>query len=215
MTYIHEESVRAAAVKYARRQLAHGKSLGKLLLKSVEFGKGDIAILTPAPINSAQIVKFDEGHAPPAQVAPKRITIGDRTYVAIPKENAYDQLADVIGKFLENPEDLCLLENSLAQAGDGWLQRAKSRVVINGADVYHVLFNVDRDGETVSNAIREADGLPIFLGAVGRSPEGMFARNTPFNSISTEQLVNFAETVRCVFVGAYDGDGYVLWVSAD
>jgi hypothetical protein len=47
---------------------------------------------------------------------------------------------------------------------------------------------------------------------VGRSPADISARNATLQDISAEQLLNFAKTVRSVFVGAYDGEGYVLWV---
>jgi len=211
MTRVNEECIRGAVVEYMRRQLGQGKSLGMLLLKTVAFEKGDVDILTPAPLNPTEIVEFDRGHAPQTQIAPKRITIGDAPYIAIPKDNASVELANLIGKLLIEADDLCVLENSLAQASDGWLQRAKSRIVTNGSDVYHVLFNVDRDANNVSNAVREAEALPVFIGAVGNIPADQFACDGSANTISTEALIDFAKTVRCVFVGAYDGEGYLLW----
>jgi hypothetical protein len=215
MTRVNEECIRGAVVEYMRRQLGQGKSLGMLLLKTVAFEKGDVDILTPAPLNPTEIVEFDRGHAPQTQIAPKRITIGDAPYIAIPKDNASVELANLIGKLLIDADDLCVLENSLAQASDGWLKRAKSRIVTNGSDVYHVLFNVDRDANNVSNAVREAEALPVFIGAVGKIPADQFARDGSANTISTEALIDFAKTVRCVFVGSYDGEGYVLWKLAD
>jgi hypothetical protein len=212
MSYVDEDNIRTAAVEYARRQLGQGNALAKLLLDTVNFGEGDFVVLTPTPLNAMEMVQFDWGHAPQTQTTPERIVIGETPFVAFPKVTADDQLVDVIGKLLKNPEDLCLLENSLAQAGDSWLKGARSRVVTNGTDIYHALFSAGWDKTKVTDAIREADGSPIFVGAVGRSPADISARNATLQDISAEQLLNFAKTVRSVFVGAYDGEGYVLWV---
>ncbi len=103
------------------------------------------------------------------------------------------------------------MKNALAEARDSWLQRAKSRVVANGSEVYHALFNVDRDKSKIEDAIREWHHLPTSIGALGRTSGETSARIASLKAISAEQLTAFAETVQSVFVGAYDGEGYVVW----
>ena len=51
MSYIAQETMRTAAIEYVRRQLREGKSLAKLLLKTVDFAEGNVATLSPTPLN--------------------------------------------------------------------------------------------------------------------------------------------------------------------
>jgi hypothetical protein len=117
----------------------------------------------------------------------------------------------IVTKLLQDQESACILKNSLANAGDPWLHRAKSRFVTYGTEVYHLILNSDRLEDDIGLAILEARKIPIFIGAVGR----VAAENMPsiltHKTLTTEILNTFAVTVNCIFVGAYDGEGYVIW----
>jgi hypothetical protein len=210
MSYVKEESARASAVQYIRRQLGQGKSLAKTLLDAVDFDRGEIITLSPTPLSPTEMIQFDWGHTPQPQAKPEHIKIGDASYVAVPKATANEQLVEAIYDLLRSPESICLLENSLAEAHDGWLQRAKSRVVTNGNEVYHALFSTDRDKGMIEDAIHD-DHSPVHIGAVGYIRAGDSVRIASMKAISTDQLTAFAGNVQSVFVGAYDGEGYVVW----
>jgi hypothetical protein len=211
MTYVKEEIIRSAAVEYVRRQLAQGKSLARHLTENIDFGQGDILILTPAPLNQTEMTQFDWGHTPTAQSMPVQITIADASYMVAHKADVYDQLAEGIFKQLGDTGNVCLLENSLAQAQDPWLQRAKSLVITIGTDVYHMLSSADKDQIKIGDAIREAEHLPTFIGALGRVASDTLAQIASSKVLTTEQINDFAKTVHCIFIGAYDGEGYVVW----
>lgn len=211
MTYITAANVRASAVEYVRRQLGQGKSLSKGLLEVVDFEAGRIMTLSPTPLSPTETMEFDWGHAPLTQTKPEHIKIGGTSYLAFPTANADEQLIEQIYDKLENPQSLCLLENYLFEAGAPWLQRAKSRVVTNGNEVYHALFNVDRDKGKIGDAIREWRRPPTSIGAVGHMNEEISAHIASTKAIAPEQLAAFAGTVRSVFVAAYDGEGYIVW----
>lgn len=211
MSYIEEANDRASAVKYMRRQLRQGKSFAEILLQTVDFEQGDIATLSPTALSPTETIQFDWGHTPQAQTGLERIKIGDTSYIAVPTANANKQLAEAIYELLRSPESVCLLENALAEAHDSWLKRTKSRVVFNGTEVYHVLFNADRDKDKIEDAIRDAHHSPVLIGAVGYVRQDGLARIALGRAINTELLTAFAETVQSVFVGAYDGEGYIVW----
>jgi hypothetical protein len=207
---IREESARVAALKYLKRQLGLGKTLSKLLLDSVAFENGEILALSAVALNFTEATQFESGHARRANTPPQHIVIGELAFTAHSTPGAEGQLAQTIHSLLSEPGSLCLLESSLARAGDPWLARAKSRVLFHGSEVYHALFSTDRDEMRIVNAIHEAERPPLFVGAVGCTPPDMPADISSFSTITAEQLANFAESVRCVFVRAYDGEGYLV-----
>ena len=212
MAYVKEASVRAAALEYLRRQLADGKVLAKLLLGAVDLDVGNIATLSPAPLDLKETMQFDWGHTPLTADPSSRMIIAESPYLLVPKANSDKQLTDVIYEFLKKPEGVCFFENSLASAGDGWIERAKSRVIANGDDIYHVLLNVDRDQSKIGDAICESSAIPTFIGALGNMPSYNSARIAKSKVVTGEDFEDFAKTVRCIFVGAYDREGYVLWI---
>lgn len=210
----HPPNVRASAVEYMRRQLGQGKSLAKALLETVDFEEGKIltSYPTPAsPIEAEQQFKWGHlwGHS--VQTQPEQVKIAGAYYVAFPVAKAREQLVEMIRDLLRDTERVCLLENYLAEAHDGWLQRAKSRIVTHGNEVYHVLVSADHDKAKIEAAIREWDHLPTSIGALGGMNEEVSVHIAAAKTITTGELAAFAETVWSVFVGAYDGEGYIVW----
>lgn len=210
MSYITEASVRTSAVEYTRRQLGQGKSLAKALLETVVFEEGRIMTLSPTALSPTETIQFDWGHTPTHAKA-ERIKMGDAYYLAVPTPNADEQLIEAIYESLQNPERICFLENYLAAAHDPWLQRAKSRIVSNGTEVYHTLFSVDRDKGKIEATIREWNRPPTSIGALGSMSEKDLAHIASAGIITTGQLTVFAKTVQSIFISAYDGEGYVAW----
>jgi hypothetical protein len=213
MTNVTDETQRQAAIDYMRQQLGSGKTLAKLLLEVTDFQTGTIAVLNAVPLGGTEIMEFSWGHVPPDEEPPQHITILGQPFLAYPKANAHEEFVELIHNSLQDAEDLCLLEHFLASAGDAWLKRAKSRVGIHETDVYLILGLADRAKETIEDARSHAECLPVFVGAIGRQPPDPILGDPVDSNISTGQLRTFAKTAHCIFVGAYDGEGYVVWHS--
>ena len=211
MGHLTQKTQRAAAIDYVKHQLGRGSTLAKILLETIDFQKGDPAILSKAPLDLTEITQFTRGHMPPTRQASSRVTIGETSYVAYPKATAADDLIEFIYSSLENPGEVCLLENHLAQSGDRWLERSRSRIATFQLEVYHMLIHADRARTNIGDAIREAESVPVFLGAIGRQTFDPNCEVSKRCTVTAEQLRIFANTVHCVFVGAYDEEGYVVW----
>jgi hypothetical protein len=210
-TYILEEVQRAAAISYLRQKLGDGKTLARLLLESVDFATGAVAVLNAIAMSGSLITEFNCGHVPLSPESAQYIKILGQPYLAYPTSNSYEHLTEVIYWSMESPESICLMENMRASPNDPWLKRAKSRLAIYGPEVYHILTKSDRFKEKIEDTLREAESLPVFVGAVGRQPADRIVDDSAHVTISLEQLSAFAKSIRCLFVGAYDGEGYVLW----
>jgi hypothetical protein len=187
---VQEKETCAALREYLKRRLAQGGALSKLLLQEGALDDGVICVLTPGPLDSQTITELDRGHFVTAIPGPITDSVSD--------------LVKLINQHLKGPEDVCLMENSIARAGDSHTKRMKSRVVTYGMDVYHVVFGSER--ERMPESIREARNIPIFVGAVG-SLSGESVIN---GTISKEVFLTVAKDVKCVFAGAYDGEGFVV-----
>lgn len=213
MSHITEANIRAAAVEHIRRQLGQGKSLSKSLLACIDFKTGGLRTLSPSPLSSEETKQFDWGHTP-TRAKPERIRIGNAYHLGVPTPTSDEQLVAIIYESLQSPESACLLENYLSEAHDPWLQRARSRVITNGSEVYHALFSVDRDKGKIDAAIREWRSLPTSVGALGVVNEEACARIRLRRAITLEHLAVFAASVQSVFIFAYDGEGYIVWKKA-
>jgi len=209
MKYLTEPDVRDEAIDYLKEQLANGNTLATLLLETINFQAGNVAILSPVTLGSAQLLEFNWGHASQKPEDGIQLTIGDRSFSAYPKAGVEEQLAPVIKDWLKKKEYVCLLENELARAGDPWLEHANSCIVLHGAEVYHAV--TQPNGTEILRALGEARSLPVFIGAIGPQPVIPICAVSGHGTVSHEQLKQFAESVSCTFAQAYDGEGYVVW----
>jgi hypothetical protein len=200
------------AAEYLKRLLSQGKTLARSSLKSVDLRDGNIIVLSPGPLTSEEITQFDLGHKPDQEASSRKLVIGNRSYVAHSVANVVDQLADLIYGFLDRQGSMCILENSLAEARDAWLQRAQSRIATLGPDVFHFLVNGDTK-RTIEKALREAQSIPVFIGALAGPTIPLKAAMLSTHAITAEQIEAFSRAAYCVFAGAYDGEGCVVWTN--
>jgi hypothetical protein len=213
-SYFDDDFSRVTAVDYIRWQLQQGKTLAAFLLRHVDFRQGTVVAFTHTPLSMKETLEFGQGHASPSQDSMRKLTVGEISGVACQKPSASGQLIKVIEEQLARQEEnICVLENSLAMPEDAWLKRASSRIAIYDNEVYHVLMSGARSKTSIADAIREARGPTVLVGALGPAPVGI---NSPISRripVDAEDLEEFARRSQCVFASAYDGEGYIVWSS--
>ena len=210
MRYLDDKTGHSAAIEYMKHVLTQGHTLAKFLLQSVKPQMGTIFILSPDPLDSSQALQFESGHFPQEPVS---ALIGGLPGAMSPVADSDDELVSLISLLLDTPGAACLLESSRASGGDPWLQRARSCVATREDEAFHALFSEDHTEDKIADAILEARGIPeaLFIGAVGKlAPETAKSILTQ-KALAAKTLESFAETAQLVFVGAYDGEGYVVW----
>jgi hypothetical protein len=205
--YLNDENSRTAAIDHIARILGQGHTLAMFLLESINVRLGTIFVLAPGALDSAQVVQFDQGHFP--QGAVTKVVLGELQSVS-PIADSESQLVEVISNKLVRG-NACLLENAMARSGDTWLEKTESRVITHGTEIYHVLLETDRDEEKIRNAIREARQFPVFIGATGQLLRDTASSLVTAGVVRTDDLKVFAESTQTVVVGAYDGEGYIVW----
>jgi hypothetical protein len=211
MTYLKDAIVRASAIEYMCRTLGQGKTLASLILRNVNLQEGTITVLIPDLYKSIEISEFNRGHLIASNGRQQRVKVGQISGIALSKVNVGDELVEFVSNLLGSPNSFCILENSLAAVGDPWLERAASRLATSDREVYHFLTSTDHDVVSVHAAVRESRHLPMSWGAVGQVPTKLSSASGRRIVLTTDEVKEFAESVRCVFASAYDGEDYLIW----
>ncbi|HTF99207.1 MAG TPA: hypothetical protein VK654_01310, partial [Nitrospirota bacterium] len=130
----------------------------------------------------------------------------------------WHELAKKIKEFLTADQHrCCILEYSLAEAIDPWIENAKSNIVTHDKEVYHFL-SQEETTKQIIHALGEAESIsPPAVGAListnneTKKVQAVFRDGQKKGLISLNQLQVLAENAAFIFVEAYDGDGYVMW----
>jgi hypothetical protein len=103
---------------------------------------------------------------------------------------------------------ICMFENALAHANDPWLYQSKVHTLICGQDVYHFLTNED-DPNLIQLTVKKARSIEPPL--VGVLSESSSPPSFPDGRIKLSDLRRIAERTEQLLVGAYDGEGFLVW----
>jgi len=205
----YQKSERGFALAYVEDQLASGKTLSSFLLLAVQRQDGELSYLSPRPLSPTEAVQFETGHTFDYH-SPVAMKVGNMSGIAYPTPNTTQELGQFLQKELCEADRIALLENSLAASSDPWLERAKSRVLVHEDEVYHLALCTEKTNDNIMSAIREANNALSTVGMVGRMP-GAVASLASAKHLSSAQLEMIGIHAECVFVSAFDGEGYIIW----
>ncbi len=183
-------------IEWVSSCLSRGRSFSRTLLRSVTLSSGSPVACVPEGADGTRLTDFEHGGlVPPGQKA---------------AGSADGALASLIMRDLLAARRICLLEDGLAKPSDPWLRKAGTEQYFLGDDVFHFMVSGRADEGKVLKVLRAAKSLPISVGAIcGISPQ---VDLPPADRELTQDLLEaFASAVVKIFVGAYDGEGYVVW----
>jgi hypothetical protein len=208
------------AVTFIKDRLANGKTLAKLLLRRGDLDGGKVSTFLPPGVDEAAARKFDSGGLllPPTGETHRHYTTPDGTRsVMMPVSNTRPQLGVIIQEFLKQGEGhLCLFESAVASPTDGFLSSPKLqelRVLTSEDDVYFLLTRDDLDPEKIDRTIRHATSHLVIGVLAHLSKEDNFLPVA--QKITDDDLKLLAERTQKIIVGAYDGEGYLIWSQTD
>jgi hypothetical protein len=202
MGAFREHRLGSPANEHILECLKYGHTLSRHLLRRRQgLKEGRVITRLPLGANTGELDKFEWGGKYPPAADAKGLP------------SARDDLVSRIGDFLKRKEGgVCIFENYLARRTDPALSRARSRVRLYGDEVYHVLTEEDAKPEPIKAAVAEAEGLPIFIGALSTLPQGSRIYSAQ-RELAGEELRALADRAEKIIVGAYDGEGYLIWGS--
>jgi len=191
-------SLPAEANRYIRNCLEAGNSLAKHLLTQLDLENGRVVSFLPPGVNPSVAQQFRYGG------------------VASAKESI-SCLVALIRTFLSTGEGrLCICENALARPNDPILSSSDTRILIFKNEVYHFLSEGDVESRKIRQTIGEAESAYLFIGVMTSVPkESSFSHEARRITIPSDELLRvLAERAEKIVVGAYDGEGYLIWNGA-
>lgn len=186
-----------AAFAYVRRSLRSGLDLGRLVNSSVSEDTGLIQALVGQGANAAQLGAFESGGV---LSQPKTRSRG---MTATPSANV--SMACRAKAFLDCDQAVIVVEDI-----EGYLQTPAAdslscQTRLLGAESYAFLFGSQNDVSQIARVLQVAYSLPTFNTVWAVLPPGAHPGS------DATQLRLIADHVRCVAVGAYDAESYLIW----
>jgi hypothetical protein len=215
MTSATERTLGTTAIDYIRTRLTHDKSFAKALIGTLPLEGGSVTTWLPEEVSTDDAEKFTFGGKFPVDESKTQYHTDD-TGRRISVERVPDALPwakrMVRAHFESTISAVCIIEEPIAEASDAHWQNNPPKNLIPtfvGEEVYYVVFPSDT-AEILKRGLRHAGGAwPGVLAALS-----YIDQDDPISddrSIDPRQWRGLAERTVSLVVGAYDGEGYLIW----
>ena len=180
------------ANKYFVNVLKYGHELDRQLLKHIDIYRGEITAYLPKDNEKLNIYQFGGG--------------------GIAKRNSsIECIIGTIEKFLKGGgNNVCLFEDALSTPDDQFEKRNGVAILAFQDEVYFYIESVGVNKERIEYALTEAEQPNYFICALSSKPTEDFL-NINNSSISIDKIEKFARRTEKIILGAYDGEGYLVW----
>lgn len=214
MNHFREITLGTEAIDYIRQRLASGNTLATWLLQRADIDNGRVVTFLPPYVNEEAAKEFTTGGkiSEPFFESHENVTNDQASaWKMVPTPNTDLLLVETIQAFLTTGEErICILEDPLAKANDPGLTTAGARVLVFKEEVYYLLSEPEVEGKRVLESIRRAATHWLFIGAMTSMPKG-FAFTPDTQQLTARELRAIAEQTEKIIIGAYDGEGYLIW----
>lgn len=206
---LEEIALGQEAIDYISESLRDGKELSSMILNAVELQSGSVVTYLPTKPASFSINQFRSGGivgGKPDETLPKHELSAQSRFSPIP--NLDHCLISLVTAYLESATAaLCLFENQLAQPSDAWLRNSTLHNLNIGATVCHSLTAKDvLDAELISQTVKKSRSIrPPLIGLFTSVSNGKV------HALDEASLKTMVEHTQRIVVGAYDGEGFLLW----
>ena len=191
------------AVTYIQECLNRGNQLSHHLLQEIDFKSGYISSYLPSSTSIEQAQQFYTGG---------KLKSGD-SFISngykVESVPTFDtQLIETIQHHLQqNRENLCLFEDILSKPSDPFLKRLNHPILVYQEQIYFLLQDLEITSEKIAQVINNTTGARDFLCAFSSSHVDFGNKRM----ITSDQIQKLAQNTKKVAVGAYDGEGYLIW----
>ena len=205
-----ERRLEPFAVEYIQDRLREGNTLASEVLATVDFSCGHVSTCLPENVTLNSLADLRTGGKLPVPSSDlwRGTDRNGELLLMIPIPNSDDWLIDQIKSFLTaKRSSVCIFEDSLKRPSDPVLRNISTRYATHGNEVYHVLLNQDADRATIQSVVRAARSIPTFVGVFAEEE----INPADISRLSDVKIRRLAERATGVVVGAFDGEGYLVW----
>ncbi len=194
-------------VDYVLAELSDGGTFAREALGRLPIASGEVTTRLPDNVPPEELIRFATGGKLPTPPPEEWRKIPGATLVPVP--STIDDLTKLISEHLSTPERVCFLEDANASRGDPWLAQPGVPTGYYKEEVYHWLIG-PQPATVVKQAVKTAQSLFIFVGALTSLADTQMEL-VAGGDLSLRTLQRMADNTCELFLGAYDGEGYVTW----
>lgn len=205
------------AIAYIRYALGEGFSLARLLLNRQDLEEGHVVTFLPENLSEEQLYDFRAGGkllVPPNAVLQTFDSLG-RAIKIEPIPSTLSHLALLIHDYLiKECQAIAVFQDGMAEATDKWItQNQNYRIMIAEGRVYHFLTTEDAEPSKIERVVSKAETIyPPLIGVMAVVEAELLGRwGENRVEVSREELSILAAQSDQIVIGAYDGEGYLIW----
>jgi len=200
------------AVGYVRGSLQNGGTLAHELVQEKDLAAGLVRTLLPRDLPRKGLDDFTSGIFPEPSAEEQYHSTDEKgsSWRLMPVPNTDECIVSVVQCFLEGDgRRICVLENALMAPADVTMHPHVLPVIVFGDEVYQVLRPGSGNREAILRTVNNARSwLPN--GALTMAPPGVnLSRDVTL--FRREHLRYLATRTTHIVVGAYDGEGLLIW----
>jgi len=193
---------------YLRDQLSLGKSLSNTL-GMLPIEKGTVFAFVPAGVSEEQLFNFKIGGIYPPDTA-----LGNKEMITPIKNDSRPLVINEILLHLNsNVNNCCLFEDALTIPTDPWVATSQIEyITVSGSEMLYFFDSSFKDEEKIGEVFSISEGY-VFLCALSSLAPVDRNKVLAYKDVSSELLKVFMTNLSAFFVRAYDGEGYLMWVT--
>jgi len=194
---------------YFKDRMNGGNCLNNILLENIDLNKGSFFVLLPKKHNHNHLYDFKYGGILPSNpIEDIYITSLNSTFKGEKINSIAIEIASYIHKIITfNNNFTCIFDdvNSTYSEND-YDPVFLSHGVHYKKEVYYVVTKAGSSAELIHKCLRYSNAFWHSLGVIIDKKIDFIKKE-----ISLQNLQDICENVKIIFVGAYDGEGYVFW----
>jgi hypothetical protein len=186
---LREHTFGAEAFIYIRDQLSSGKTLSNLLL-NLPLNEGKVIAFLSESFPSDWFNKFQSG-------------------IGMKASPSHKHLASFMSEYLRKSQtNLVIFEEPLKRSSDRHLSSRVKQYMTHDSEVYPFLTSREAGNLKQINSFIADSTAYYFLAALTASTDRKFDNR---QDVTRDVLMNLALATKYIIVGAYDGEGHLIW----
>ena len=191
------------AKEYLITQLKDGNTLAQILLEKICLDKGRYLALLHPTADKSLIYNFRSGGILP-QKPLEPVVFREKIYPGRKKADSYQELV----WYLQNAltlENCCYFDDQMHRREDLIAKQYKTETLYYNDELYLFLQNSNFSIERSKKIIQHVDAQWYYMNIISEE------KPDESQEISVEKLRKIASSTTHIIIGAYDGEGYIIW----
>ena len=208
------------AIEYVQKSLGMGKTLAHFIMVKSSSWRGKVFTFFPKDflIKDNDINEFMWGKLPQPSPTHKITRKNGKKLIYVPLPSTQEYLITLIQKYLNEKEGrMCIFEDPYGKPSDLFFSSKEFlsmniSTLIFGNDIYYSLTKKDSDREHVTKVFNQGFAFSPPTIAIITSVSGKnWLPVKKQSEITLEQLKMLTDRAEKIIIGAYDGEGYLIW----